>query len=129
MDHRDLRITSAVLESPVSGTIELSADWIARNLPRLSLAERPHRFDELRQLPDHAFGLSAGYYVDRKGALHFIFDPAGSPGLNWRETPLFVAGSFNGWQDAIGRATWRLREGVLDDRVVLEWTGPADAVL
>ncbi len=129
MNVRDLRITRAVLESPVSGTIELNGDWTGRELPKLSLVERPHQFDELRQLPEHEYAFAAGFFVNPENLLTFVFDPAAFPDLNWRETPVFVAGSFNGWQEAAGRDEWRLRPGELDGRSVLTWSRSADGLL
>ena len=130
MKARDLRIASAILDTATSGRIELTGDWHGRGRPRLHLANEPHQFQELHQVPDYLFGLEAGFFSNRKGWLYFCLDPERHPGLaEWRTTPVYVAGSFNGWQHAIGREEWRLQPDTLAGRPVLLWSGRAAGVL
>src|SRR5262245_29748101 len=108
MNPRDLRIASAILESPVSGTLELNGDWTGRGLPRFLLAEAPHAFHAVQQVPEHEYAFDSGFYATRRGQLHFVFDPARYPDFSWRNTPVYVAGGFNGWQEAVGKEEWQL---------------------
>ncbi|MGH8020654.1 MAG: alpha-amylase family glycosyl hydrolase [Opitutaceae bacterium] len=119
MNPSEVRVASAVLQTPTSGSIELTGDWRARGLPKLSLAERPHRFAKLTKEPDFNYGFAAGFFVDRAGALVFCFDPSQAPSIDWRKTPVYVAGSFNGWQAAVGAAEWRLQPEEIGGRTVL----------
>lgn len=129
MKTRDLRIARAVLEEPDSGWIELTGDWTGRGRPRFRIASVPQHICEVHQVPDFRWGLEAGFFVNRKGVLFFCFDPASHRDLDWRSQPIFVAGSFNGWQDAVGRPEWRLAPDVLAGREVLRWIGPAAPLL
>ncbi len=129
MNPSEVRVASAVLQSPTSGSIELTEDWHARELPKLSLAEKPHRFAKLRREPEIEYGLVAGFFVDRADSLIFCFDPARTPEIDWRKTPVYVAGSFNGWQEAVGSEQWCLQPTELGGRTVLVWARGAKALL
>jgi len=129
MNASELRIASAVLHTPESGTIELTGDWRARGLPRLTLAEKPHRFARLAKLPDSEYGLVSGFYVDKAGKLVFCLDPNRVPNADWSKDVYFVAGSFNGWAEAVGRDEWRLKPTEIGERTVLTWTGDLPWVL
>lgn len=130
MKTRDLRIAMAILDTATTGRIELTGDWHGRGRPRLRLANDPHQFLELHQVPDYLFGLDAGFFSNRKGSLYFCLDPQKHPAFaDWETTPVYVAGSFNGWQDAIGREEWRLRPDRLAGRLVLLWSGRAAGLL
>lgn len=129
MNSRDLRIAHAVLDTPDSGWIELTGDWTGRGRPTLSLVGDSTDFSELHQIPDYLFGLESGFFANRKGALYFVFDPAAFRDVDALTTPVFVAGSFNGWQAAVGRPEWRLRPDTLAGRPVLLWSGKAERFL
>ncbi len=124
MKTRDLRIARAILDTATSGRIELTGDWHGRGRPRLRLANDPHQFLELHQVPDYLYGLEAGFFSNRKGWLYFCLDPERHAAFaDWQSTPVYVAGSFNGWQHAIGREEWRLKPDLLAGRPVLLWSG------
>src|SRR5207253_10735726 len=46
-------------------------------------------------------------------------DPAEHSWIDFEVTPVYVAGDFNGWQDAVGRPEWQLRKATLLDREVM----------
>src|SRR5512147_425289 len=97
MKIRHLRIARAILDTATSGRIELTGDWHGRGRPPLRLAQEPHQFLELHQVPDYHFGLEAGFFSNRKGSLYLCFDPERHPEFtDWQSTPVYVAGSFNG---------------------------------
>jgi pullulanase/glycogen debranching enzyme len=129
MHPNELRVASAVLHTPKSGVIEMTGDWRARGLPKLALVERPHRFARLHKISEGEFGLQAGFYVERDGTLVFCFEPPVAAGIDFAETPVFVAGSFNGWQQAVGRSEWRLSAKTVCGRHVLAWRGDGRAFL
>jgi pullulanase/glycogen debranching enzyme len=120
MPTRDRKIAHAWLESPTRGVIELARDWRARHVPPVALAgENAPRFATLTKLPDYVYGESSGYFVNKKGEIFFFVPLAGRPELARDEAALYLAGDFNGWQQAVGNGDWRLRPASLGGDPVL----------
>lgn len=118
---REKKIAQALLETPTRGVIELTRDWRARQIPPISLGQNAPAFSTFTKLPDYLFGVRSGYFVNRKGEIFFVLlpDPAGS--LVGED--VFLAGDFNGWQDAVGREEWRLQPSQLAGNPVLILSG------
>ncbi len=123
------RIVSAWLESLTTGVVELDRDW---------RAARPPRFTFGAQCPSPAglsvdAGLMAAvsyrYFVNAAGEMVFALTPEHGSVIDQERDTVYVAGDFNGWQEAVGRDEWRLKPGVLDGEPVLRWSGPAAAFL
>jgi pullulanase len=129
MSHRANKIAHAWLDSPTTGVVELVRDWRARHAPPLGLSDGG-RFQHLRRVPDHTFGNSSGYFVNRRSEIYFFLsvDAQPKPFARRGET-VYLAGDFNGWGDAIGRPEWALRPASLDGEAVLLWAGRADGFL
>ena len=123
-DHRILR---AWLTSATTGVIELDTDWVENSLPILVPGEKAYTLTDLKPAPPELQAEEAAYYVDAGGKLVFVIDPAEHSWVDFSQTPVYVAGDFNGWQEAVGRPEWRLQPGELLGREV--WLLRTDASL
>src|SRR5579871_5424529 len=123
MRTREKKVAHAWLTSPTSGVIELAHDWRARPKPPLSLslggAAAPH-LATFTRLPDYTFGRSSAYFVNKKNEIFFFLPIVRLPaGIDFLTTPVYLAGDFNGWQDAVGQREWRLQPATLAGEPVL----------
>ena len=119
------RIVRAWLESLTTGVVELDRDWTSKVPPRFTLGA---------QCPSPA-GLSADtglmaacsyrYFVNGVGEMVFALTPERGSAIDLTRDTLYVAGDFNGWQEAVGNESWRLRPEELDGEHVLMWRGAA----
>ncbi len=124
MSSRANRIIQAWLDSPTSGVLELARDWRARHAPPVKFSGGL-RVTELKRVRDHSFGRESGYFVTRDGRIYFFVAAESHPRPFARRAPVYLAGDFNGWGEAIGRERWQLREATLDRQPVLLWCGQA----
>ncbi len=117
---KDLPIR-AWLESPVSGCIEYMQDWSDSEVPAVRLAGqgKVRVFASFERAPRHAAARRYGYFVNEHGDMVFALSREATV-----EQAVYVAGDFNGWQDAVGREEWRLQPGELEGVPMLLWTGP-----
>lgn len=122
------RIIRAWLTSASSGVIELDADWTGDALPLLAPADNAFEFSSLHPADPARYADESAYYVDG-GEVVFVLDPLDHVWLNLEATPVYVAGEFNGWQDAIGRPEWQLRRAEVLHRVAWTCRAPAAALL
>lgn len=127
MKQPDHRILRAWLASTTSGVIELDADWTGESLPLLAPGDHAFAFAALFPAAAGRNAVETAYYVDAAGDLVFVFDPAEHPWLNLANTPVFLAGDFNGWQEAVGRPEWRLEPGAVNGRAL--WVTRQSAAL
>ncbi|WP_404423157.1 alpha-amylase family glycosyl hydrolase [Nibricoccus sp. IMCC34717] len=125
----DRKVMQAWLEAPNWGLVELAHDWKASYLPPVSLGPHGPRFTTFAKLPEPEFARVSGYCVDRKGDLHFILFLERAFGTAEVTEAVYVAGSFNGWQHAVGQAEWQLSPGKIGQEAVLRLSVPADRVL
>jgi hypothetical protein len=130
MRSREKKIARAWLTSPTSGVVALAHDWRARHKPPLSLslgaAAAPH-FATLTRLPDYTFGCESAYFVNKKGEIFFFLPTARLPAdLDFLATGVYLAGDFNGWQQAVGQREWRLQAATLAGDPVLMLAQQAD---
>lgn len=129
MTARRPTIAQAWLETPDSGVIELTRDWFGKTPPPLQLAAPQRPFRALRPVPGVFFALETGYFVSNRQELWFLVDPERFPWLDPKTTQLYVAGDFNGWGQAIGRAEWQLKLEDFGGQLVFMLRRPADAIL
>lgn len=127
MTSRGKKLVQAWLEGPAHGRIELAHDWRARYAPPVVLmGPQTVRWASLHRLPDYLFGCAAGYFVNRKDEIFFFVRRHEHP--EWDRPdgpPLYLAGDFNRWGDAIGQEEWRLRPETMDGDAVWMWSGRA----
>jgi pullulanase/glycogen debranching enzyme len=127
MASRSPQIVQAWLETPAAGVVELAQDWRARTAPPLALCHGAACtvLATLVRLPDHIFGRESGYFVNEQDELFFFLPLERHPEIDPTRDALFLAGDFNGWQDAIGKEEWGLVPGQIAGEPVLLWSGPA----
>jgi len=110
------RIARAWLNSTSSGIIELDADWTGASLPLLAPGEKAFAFADLRPAAPSLYADEAAYYVDDAGQVVFVLDPVEHSWVNFGTMPVYVAGDFNGWEQAVGRSDWALEAGEVNGR-------------
>jgi pullulanase len=120
MSMHEQRIAQAWLEAPDSGIIELTRDWTDTALPPLALGAGGPAFARLTRVADHTFGCESGFFVNAFHEIFFFLQLAHHPEIDPVTTAVYLAGDFNGWQEAVGNPDWRLLPASLDgDRVLL----------
>ncbi|MBA4137039.1 MAG: glycoside hydrolase family 1 [Opitutus sp.] len=125
-EHRILR---AWLTSASGGIIELDTDWTADLLPLLAPGEKAFRLESLAPADPALYAEEAAYFVDAAGRVVFVLDPADHAGVDFERTAVYVGGDFNGWQEAIGRPEWQLKQGELLGRACWLLAVAADHLL
>jgi pullulanase len=127
MAARERKIAQAWLNSPTSGIIELTHDWRARHNPPLTLAgtDAPS-FATLTKVADYMYGAESAYFANRKGEIFFFLRLDRYPQLGAEGVSVYLAGDFNGWQNAVGNEEWRLKTGTLAGVAVLILAGQSE---
>ncbi len=123
------RIVSAWLESLTTGVVELDRDWRSTRPPRFTLGDQCPAPAGLTVDSGLMAAISYRYFVNAAGEMVFAVTPEHGSVIDEKRDTVYVAGDFNGWQEAVGREEWRLRPAVLDGEQVLLWSGPAVAFL
>ncbi|MBI5383025.1 MAG: glycoside hydrolase family 1 [Opitutae bacterium] len=128
MSSRPRKIVQASLETPTTGTIELAHDWREASPPDLALSGGV-AFASLERVPDHTYGCESGYFVSPHGEIFFFLQLDQHPEIDPATDVVYLAGDFNGWQQAVGQAEWALVPASLDGASVLLWSGKAERFL
>lgn len=123
------RIARAWLTSASVGIIELNADWSGASLPLLAPGDKAFAFADLGPAAPSLYANESSYYVDETGMLIFAVDPREYSWVDFSAMPVYVAGTFNGWQDAIGQQEWQLVPGLLNGRSVWLLRRPSGPLL
>ncbi|HEY4246453.1 MAG TPA: alpha-amylase family glycosyl hydrolase [Lacunisphaera sp.] len=123
------RIARAWLTSASVGIIELNADWSGASLPLLAPGDKAFAFADLGPAAPSLYANESSYYVDDIGMLVFALDPKEHSWVDFSAMPVYVAGTFNGWQDAIGQPEWTLVPGLLNGRSVWMLRRPSGPLL
>jgi pullulanase/glycogen debranching enzyme len=118
------RIVRAWLESLTTGVVELDRDWRAARPPQFSIGDRCFAPGGLAPASPLIVGCSYGYFV-AESEITFVCDDAHRAGYDARRDTLYLAGDFNGWQQAVGAEEWRMKPAEIEGYRVLAWTGPA----
>ncbi len=117
------RIVRAWLDSPSSGIIELDRDWARRSIPRFTLGRHCPSPHALAPAPGLPAGRLYGYFLDDAGQISFVFPLGNGCDIDPVHDRVYLAGDFNGWQDAIGQAEWQMLPMELEGEQVLLWKG------
>jgi pullulanase/glycogen debranching enzyme len=123
------RIARAWLMSASVGIIELDSDWTGESQPLLAPGDKAFAFADLVPAAPSLYAEEAAYYVDEIGLLVFVLDPAEHSWVNFDMMPVYVAGTFNGWQNAVGQLEWSLVPSYLNGRHVWLLRRPAAPLL
>lgn len=127
MASRSPKIVQAWLETPASGVIELAHDWRGGSPPPFALCHGAACtvLATLTRVPDYRFGADSGYFVNEHDELFFFVRLDRHADIDPAHDVLYVAGDFNGWQQAVGREEWCLVPGRIAGESVLLWSGSA----
>jgi pullulanase len=106
-----IRLNWAAWTALDAGVVSFTRDWEGSRPPELWWGEDRLALRELKRLPPEQFGLHGGFF-GRAGKIHFVLPRASTRHLDLKGG-LYVAGSFNGWEDAIGRDEWKLSRHTL----------------
>jgi len=122
------RLVRAWLDSLASGLAEFDRDWAPAAAPGLQLGAGGAAV--VRQAPAEAaaMGRAFGYFLPAPGQISFVLPLQQGSGVDPAADLVYVAGDFNGWQQAVGNPDWELHSEELDGEQVLRWTGPAARV-
>lgn len=113
-------IQSAHWETPDRLLIQLQRDWNSDSaLPPLFLGPEPRSFHSLKRVPLVEFGRIAHYYATPTEVV-FVLDPEHAPQLDFDEHAVYVAGAFNGWEDARQNDKWKLQPVSKEGRDLLQ---------
>lgn len=126
MSTTKVELVRAVLTEPDRGLIEFSADWRRRQPPPLHLEGGPCTLEELQPTDPFDYGAASGYFLQRRGQIAFVLDTGPVPWVAEEGREIYLAGGFNGWQEAVGNRDWKLRRQTIDDRLYFVWRGPAE---
>ncbi len=120
------RIVRAWLESLTTGIIELDRDWAGRAHPRFTLGKHCPTPGGLAPAPGLPAGRAYGYFFDNSaGEVTFVLPLEHGCDIDPACDTVFLAGDFNGWQEAVGDEEWRMRPALLEGERVLKWSGDA----
>lgn len=106
--HETHRIAKAFLVSLNEGVVELTHDWKAQRLPPINVEGIPRGSLKIVPMPASDFAFESRYYIDRQNVAVFLFDPSDYPFFKYESFSVYLAGSFNGWQEAVGSEKWRM---------------------
>lgn len=126
MSSRRAPIAQAWLETPNSGVVELTRDWFGKTRPPVFLGTPPRAFRTLKPVPALLFAEESGYFVSNQQQLWFVLVPEKLPWLDPTRTAVYVAGDFNDWGQAVGRAEWQLQPETIAGRRLLVLKKKAD---
>ncbi len=127
--HEAHRIEKAFLASPSEGVLELSHDWKAHRLPRISFDGKSNGYLNIKPIPASDFAFESRYYIDKENFGVFIFDPTDYPIFEYESFSIYVAGSFNGWQEAVGVEKWRMSLVQFEGRKVYSLRLPLELLI
>jgi len=122
------RIVRARLESPTSGVIELDRDWLGLHPPQLSLGSHVAAPSALAPASMLTTGRAFGYFV-RGEQMVFTLPETRPGGIDPERDAVYLAGDFNGWQEAVGRDEWRMRPAEINGERIFSWSGAAPRFL
>jgi pullulanase/glycogen debranching enzyme len=103
----------AAWTSPETGMVSFTQDWVGKRNPEFWWGEKQLPLKSVRRLAPERFGLKGGYF-GKGGKIVFVLPASQVSGLDIKKG-LFVGGSFNGWDEAIGDPEWELKPGTLKE--------------
>ena len=116
---RKRKIASVLWQDDRSGHVYLTRDWKASDsLPPLFLGYAQAPLASLSREDPMNYGKQA-YYCYSKRSLQFMVSPESIPNFDPKNDKLYLAGSFNGWADAMGDADWQLKKEKIEGKTWL----------
>ena len=102
---------------------EFDRDWGPAAAPGLKLAEGGVEVVAPAPAGACAVGREFGYFLGAPGELSFILPLEAGCAVDPARERVYLAGDFNGWQQAVGNPAWLLEPAELEGTPVLRWTG------
>ncbi len=121
-------LVRAWLESLTSGVVELDRDWHGLRPPSLTLGAGMPSLGMLAPASMQITGRRYGYFVKGEEIV-FVLPVAAVAGVDPARETYYVAGDFNGWQNAVGKPEWQLHLAEINGVEVLSWSGFAGKFL
>ena len=112
-----------------SGVVELDRNWPERSAPRLILGPGALPLAVVEPAPPIITGRFYGYCLIGPAELAFVLSLGRACDIDPLKDRVFVAGDFNGCQEAVGQVEWEMVPGELGGERVLIWRGPLSQVL
>ena len=122
------RLVRAWLDSLSSGIVEFDRNWDSAAPPVIALSGAVE-VTQFKRAPDLEVAKTLRYFVREPGTISFALPLKRNGGVGRADESVFVAGPFNGWQEAVRNKDWLLKLQDLDGEDVLVWTGPSRKVL
>ena len=122
----NITLLNAVLQSPQLIRAELSADWVGSRMPAFLLDPGKKELVSVRHCDFWEFAELSGYYFDGDGAHFFCSQQLLAQNQLEHGDPVFLAGDFNGWDEAIGDSNWQLKPISYEGRQGLKLSMPLD---
>jgi pullulanase/glycogen debranching enzyme len=121
------RPVRAWLDSLSSGIVEFEQDWKGAARPAIALSGGVE-VTGFSRAPDLAAAKTYRYFVTDDATVSFVLPLRRGSGVDPAVQRVYVGGSFNGWQAAVGDEAWRLKPQILGGEKVLLWSGPMSRV-
>lgn len=119
-------IQNAYWETSRQLLIQLRQDWNDDStLPPLFLGPKIRPFHSLKRVPLSEYGRIAHYYMKATEVV-FMLDPELAPQVDFDKRSVYVAGSFNGWESALGQENWKLKKVSLENRQLMQLRVPRE---
>ncbi len=115
------------MDSLASGVAEFDRDWPAAAPPSLRLGAGSGGISAVEPAPAIAAAAASRYFLSGD-QLTFALPLGHGSDVDPARDRVYVAGDFNGWQQAVGAEDWELRPAEISGERVLCWTGPAERV-
>ncbi|HSH09330.1 MAG TPA: alpha-amylase family glycosyl hydrolase, partial [Oceanipulchritudo sp.] len=109
-----------------TGIVSFTRDWEGSGKPELWWGEDRLPLKSLRKLSPEQYGLRSGYY-GKGSRIVFVLPVSLLKGIDISEG-LFVAGSFNGWGQAIGNPIWKMEHGMVRRHACYLLSVPQDSL-
>ncbi len=98
-----------------TGVVSLRRDWVHPQPPEFRWGPKDLPLRNVRRAPLSDYGNISGYFI-KKDRLSFVVRADRYAEIDLSAEPIYVAGDFNGWADAVGKKEWQLRPMKLDGR-------------
>jgi len=110
----EIHLNWAAWSSLTTGLVSFTRDWTSKSLPDLWWGKDHLSLESLRRVSPEQFGFHGGYF-GRRNQFLFVLPASLVEDLDL-SGGLYVAGSFNGWEAAIGKDEWKLQAGRIRGR-------------
>ena len=103
------KIASVVWKDERVGRIHLTKDWRSTDtLPPLYLGYSQEPLSNLSRQDPLEYGKRARVCYNKRTLL-FMISPSSIANFDLKKDKVFLAGSFSGWSDALGKSEWQLK--------------------